>query len=69
VSYKVSFQGFNGVEGEESMDDSGDDPLILEFDTKAERSAFIRGCNMTAEVMHGWLEAAIEVKSLVDLSA
>jgi hypothetical protein len=63
VSFKVSFQGFNGHDDDPAVDDSDNEPTILEFNTEAERSAFIQGCNMTAEVMHGWLEAAVEVKS------
>ena len=60
-NFKASFQGFNGHEGEEPVDNS-DGPLILEFDTHAERAAFLQGVNMTSEVMHGWLESAVETK-------
>lgn len=62
MSFKVSFKGFTGHE-ESDADQSGE-PDILEFDTEAERAAFIQGCNMTAEVTDGWVDAHIEVERI-----
>lgn len=61
MSFKVSFQGFNGSD-DPSVNDSDVTPTILEFDTEAERSAFIKGCNMTEQAMDGWVDACVAVE-------
>lgn len=40
-------------------DEENDEPEIYEFDTAAEREAFIKGINLASEVMDGWIDAWI----------
>jgi hypothetical protein len=61
VAFKARTKPDTGHEPE-----PGDDPPaweVHEFDTEAERDAFIRGINLANEATNGWTEGWLEVEA------
>lgn len=60
--FKVSFNSGTGHDDLDEENEAGEfgSPAIYEFDTEAERQAFLKGVDMSREVMNGWADAWIE---------
>lgn len=57
--FKVSFQSGTG---HDDPSEKVEEPHTLEFDTHAERAAFLQGVSLTSEAMDGWVDAWVETK-------
>ena len=57
--FKVSFQSGTG---HDDPSEKVEEPHTLEFDTYAERAAFLKGVYLTSEAMDGWVDAWVETK-------
>lgn len=64
MTFKVSFNSGTGNDDldEENKAGKHGKPHILEFDTYAERAAFLQGVYLTSEVTNGWVDAWVEAK-------
>jgi hypothetical protein len=60
MSFKVSFLSTTGHD----EDEGSNEPTIFEFKTEAERAAFMKGVDVTGEVMNGWVDATVYVKKV-----
>jgi hypothetical protein len=60
--FKVRFRSGTGHDPEEDPDESDGGPEIREFNTEAERRAFIEGIDLAREMMTGWVDAWIETE-------
>ncbi len=59
MSFNVSLKSGTG-----HGDDPDDEPTIYEFQTEAERLAFINGVNVAAELTDGWVDGWVEAKAV-----
>lgn len=59
MKYRVSFNSGTGHDDIDE-DESPGDPTFVEFATEAERAAFLKGVDMTREVMNGWVDAWVD---------
>lgn len=63
MSFKVSVRSGNGHDEPEEPEAE-----IIEFATEAEQVAFIRGVNLTVEVMDGWVNSWVLAKEITTIN-
>jgi len=64
--FKVSFNSGTGHDDLDEENEAGEfgTPSIYEFDTEAERQAFLKGVDLTREVTDGWVDAWVEAQEV-----
>lgn len=63
--YKVAVRSGSGHKDLDSENEA-EVPEIIEFQTEVERAAFVRGINMAADQLDGWIEGWIETEIVND---